>query len=150
MANATGRKGNGMANAALCLGFGLALAACAPTGALVRAEEQGEPTMMQVVDTNRDGVISHRELAMFWSDRFRGQDTDGNGRITLAEMQALVDASVAHRVQKRFEKLDANGDGVIDRIEFDATRLRWLARVDRNGDGRVTAEELHAPESGNR
>lgn len=43
-----------------------------------------------------------------------------------------------------FAELDANGDGSISADEFDALRVRHLARLDGNNDGFVTFEEHKA------
>jgi len=43
-----------------------------------------------------------------------------------------------------FERIDANGDGVVSRAEYDAHIAQRQAGLDRNGDGTVTFEEAKA------
>ena len=59
-----------------------------------------------------------------------GADTDGDGKISRAELTA-VHASL-------FDQLDRNKDGVVDMSEGDA---HFLEIADFNHDGRVTREE---------
>ena len=41
-----------------------------------------------------------------------------------------------------FQKLDANGDGVISKAEFNAFNVRHFKKLDTNKDGKLTPEEL--------
>ena len=63
-------------------------------------------------------------------------DTDGNGSVTLTEMQAAS--------AERFARMDANGDGVIDAADRQARGAQMFARADANGDGELTAAEMQA------
>jgi hypothetical protein len=45
--------------------------------------------------------------------------------------------------------LDANGDGTIDAWELENATL-LLRKLDRNGDGRLTPDELNPAPAGNR
>ena len=39
------------------------------------------------------------------------------------------------KIQKHFEKMDANGDGKVSKAEFDAKGERGFIRMDQNDDG---------------
>ncbi len=59
--------------------------------------------------------------------------------MTLADMQARSD--------RRFERMDGNGDGVITSDEMgdgDGRGARMLDRADANDDGRITRAEMQA------
>lgn len=43
-----------------------------------------------------------------------------------------------------FAKIDKNGDGVIDRSEFDASRQSMFTGIDANGDKQISADEWKA------
>jgi hypothetical protein len=45
-----------------------------------------------------------------------------------------------------FAKADANHDGQLDKAEFVADATRFFDRLDRNGDGDIDSDELHAYE----
>jgi Ca2+-binding EF-hand superfamily protein len=56
-------------------------------------------------------------------------------------MRAMQDARVREMVDSTFAQYDKNRDGVIDKDEM-ASMPGGLRRADRNGDGRITREEL--------
>lgn len=63
-------------------------------------------------------------------------DTNGDGTITLAEMQA-------HGAEM-FARMDANGDGVLDEADRGAHGSDMFAKADTNGDGELSPDELKA------
>jgi Ca2+-binding EF-hand superfamily protein len=52
------------------------------------------------------------------------------------------DAPKKDRTEVMFKKLDTNNDEVIEKVEFDAPRVKIFERVDKNKDGRITVEEI--------
>ena len=48
------------------------------------------------------------------------------------------------RMGTMFEKIDANGDGYIDRAEIQAARDARFAAADTNGDGALSSDEMKA------
>ena len=84
------------------------------------------------------------------SSYLQRMDTDGDGRVSLAEYQVWMAYG--------FEQMDRNGDGVLSADELPggrgkpitrATHLEQIAqrfaRQDANGDGFLSARELAAP-----
>jgi Ca2+-binding EF-hand superfamily protein len=84
------------------------------------------------------------------ADYLRQMDTDGDGRIGVAEYVAYM--------SQGFRRMDANGDGTLEAAELPGGRGRpvslkaWQAdlrrqfhRLDRNRDGFLDARELAAP-----
>ena len=63
-------------------------------------------------------------------------DTNGDGTVTLAEMQS--------QSAERFARMDANGDGVLDAQDRAARGEAMFARADTNGDGELTIAEMQA------
>lgn len=61
-------------------------------------------------------------------------DTDGDGKITQAEFNAVH--------ERHFAALDADGDGVITLEEFAAPRMARFAARDTDGNGVLEGEEL--------
>ncbi len=69
-------------------------------------------------------------------------DTDGDGRISRAE------AAAHPRFAERFDQMDVNKDGFIDRVDHQARaeqrRNTWFAEADTNGDGQLSRAEYDA------
>jgi len=90
---------------------------------------------------------------------FRAADADGDGRVTRAEFLAaraagfdrldrdgdgVVDRGgfTGRLVARRIAAMDADGDGAVTRAEFEAAPTPAFDRADRDGDGAVDAAEL--------
>lgn len=72
-------------------------------------------------------------------------DTNGDGSVDLAEMQAAK----ADFTVEQFNKADTNGDGLLSRDELRAAHGRArFERLDRDGSGGVSLEELKAVKPG--
>jgi hypothetical protein len=86
------------------------------------------------IDANHDSQVSPEELRAFhqamsakhgearaerFAGHFKKMDTDGDGRVSLAEAQAN-----APRLAQRFQQIDANGDGFITPDELKAAFAR--------------------------
>eukprot|EP00812_Abedinium_dasypus_P006626 NODE_183_length_1850_cov_362.410028.p1 GENE.NODE_183_length_1850_cov_362.410028~~NODE_183_length_1850_cov_362.410028.p1 ORF type:complete len:522 (-),score=158.92 NODE_183_length_1850_cov_362.410028:106-1671(-) len=98
------------------------------------------------------------ELVTPYVETFQTLDRNGKGGITHAELLAAmknVGIKKPPDITRIMEELDANGNGMIDYTEFVAatldknTQLRedvlWAAfgALDRNGDGRISMDDLH-------
>lgn len=134
------------------------------------AQRQPDPdAMFERLDQNRDGVLTQDELPEqrqeFFDLMLQRGDTDQDGQLTKEEFTASL-GDRAGRPQfggrsqagpgsgqgrpmrgqrldpeRMFERLDSNGDGTItaDEVPQDAQRILQL---DRDGDGVITREEI--------
>lgn len=105
--------------------------------------------MFDRVDINNDGRITLQEAQAFRNARFQRMDANNDGQVTQAEMQEARSKRRAQRAErsrdrmaKRFEKTDTNGNGALDRAEFERMAAERFARMDVNGDGAVTRDEI--------
>lgn len=98
--------------------------------------------MLQQMDTDRNGVISAEEFRIGHQGRLDRVDADGDGQVTLEEMEAFAIERMRDRVAERFGRLDADGDGVVTVEEFAAQADARFARMDRDGDGNLTIHDL--------
>jgi len=78
-------------------------------------------------------------------------DKNGDGIITFDEMRAFADAQIKDNDPGRFIalqqiplSLDTDGDGTVSRAEFEASAIRVLAEISRNGDGNITEDDIAA------
>jgi len=104
-------------------------------GRVSRDEAQGAPRLAQnfdQLDANHDGFLTKDELrAAHKAQReahFAKIDTDGDGRISLAEAQAN-----APRLAANFDAVDANHDGFVTKDELRAAFKGHHARHARHG-----------------
>ena len=95
------------------------------------------------LDTNHDGVVSKDEFMAAASAKFAQFDTAGDGKVTAAEIESAPKTQErAVRMADRFVKrMDANGDGVVTQDEFVAAAKARFARLDKNSDGYLDADE---------
>jgi len=96
------------------------------------------------LDTNHDGVVSKDEFLAEASAKFAQFDTAGNGKVTAAEIEAAPKTQErAVRTADRFiKRMDTNGDGVVTQDEFVAAAKARFAKLDKNADGYLDADEM--------
>jgi Ca2+-binding EF-hand superfamily protein len=75
-------------------------------------------------------------------DRFKAIDKNADGFIDKAELQASREEETAFRVKRMLHHLDTDKDGRITKEEFLAPARQHFARMDLNGDGKITADDL--------
>lgn len=86
---------------------------------------------------------AYRSAAKATFDTLLGQaDTDGDGRVTGAELEAFVLTHVKQQITSRFQRLDRNKDGVVDSSEVPTMDAARFARFDVNRDRRLVPAEL--------
>jgi Ca2+-binding EF-hand superfamily protein len=99
----------------------------------------GPPTW----DTNRDGVYTCDEWKSFLDRVFTLADRNRDGHLDPSEF-ATVRKADATLADADFGYFDENQDGKITRKEFVEKPSAFILRFDRNGDCRVTADEIKA------
>lgn len=131
----------------------LALAAGATVFAVPAADARdrgGERMTFETLDTNGDGAVTQAELDALRESRFAEFDANGDGSVTLEEFTARAQVRSAERATAMFERLDADGDGVLSRDVLETQgrgrgdRGNIIARLDTDGDGAVSKEEFEA------
>ncbi len=124
-------------------------------GVIDRAEAAKSPKLTErfdQLDANKDGRLSadersqmrgkHRSGRMGGGHhRMKALDTDQDGRISRTEA-----AAGQGKLAGRFEQMDANKDGYLDRADMQARvaqrRAEFFSGADANRDGRVTRDEF--------
>jgi Ca2+-binding EF-hand superfamily protein len=152
------RKGNDMTLKKLAAGTAIALALGTAAVPFAVLANQGGGMGKQYGMGQMDGMGPMGEMGgMFGAGPgfdFAALDTDNDGKITQAEMQA-------HR-QLQVAALDSDGDGLVSADELSsfmsarmADRMKamaenWVARADSDGDGKLSSAELLAAPIGDR
>lgn len=97
--------------------------------------------MFDHVDANDDGKLSQEELQPFANKRFARFDTDKDGVVTAAEIDAHLMKRMEKRRQKLLKRFDGDGDGTITQAEFSTQVSQMFARVDADEDGVISRSE---------
>ncbi len=119
-------------------------------GAIDRAEAAAMPRLAErfdELDKNKDGRLTADERPQHgrWHRGHGGRgmmklDTDKDGRVSKAE--AAADPKFA----ERFAQMDANGDGYVDRADFEArmerNRSECFDKADLDKDGKLNRVEF--------
>jgi hypothetical protein len=101
-------------------------------------------SMLEQFDADGDGKVTQAEVDAVRAERFAAFDQDGDGRLSLEEYQALWLDAMRRRMVDQFQALDDDGDAAVTVEEFVAPFARVITRLDANGDGELTADELRA------
>ena len=106
------------------------------------------------LDVNNNGEVSHDELMQQAASRFAEFDQDGNGILLLEELPLKM--PVPPHAEQRMERMkarmgannipDAGGRSLEERFhDRQPTRMKFMARMDRDGNEQLTVEEFAAP-----
>ncbi|MBT5072495.1 MAG: hypothetical protein HOJ34_11510 [Kordiimonadaceae bacterium] len=127
------------------------------------SQDRGQSRGMSAMDTDGNGTVEKSEFSAMFDKRFAETDTNGGG-ITLEEYLAKQAADRAarderreaqrdereerraeqseeraardaERTKKRFDSMDADGNGSISADEYNAVGERMFDRMDRDSDG---------------
>lgn len=130
------------AAAALVVG-GLALAgpSLAQRGAMGMMGGLGAEQLLREVDTDNDGRITQAEIDAAVNARFARFDADANGRLSLDEFTALWADITRPMAVRAFQFMDPNGDAGVTKAEVDEKTGRLVQRFDRNGDGVLSMQD---------
>ena len=130
------------ATAVLVVG-GLALAApsLAQRGAMGMMGGLGAEQLLREVDTDRDGRMTQAEIDAAVNARFTRFDADGNGRLSLDEFNALWADVTRPAAVRAFQFMDPNGDASVTKAEVEERTGRLVQRFDRNGDGALSMQD---------
>lgn len=111
--------GAGVIGSVLAVSLGAALAD-ARHGAMGMREGRGPAMMIEEFDTDGDGKVTAAEIEAHRAARFAELDTDGNGQVSRDEFMAHAAAKASERAAEMFERLDADGDGTLSRDAIEA------------------------------
>ena len=98
--------------------------------------------LFELFDANKDGIVTQDEIDKVRSDRLKRFDTNGDGKLSLKEYEALWLDAMHERMVDRFQRLDRDGDAAVTLEEFVAPTKHLVMWIDTDDDGKVTMKEL--------
>lgn len=101
---------------------------------LARLDRDGD-ARASLAETARAGRIGRR---------FERADADRDGLLTAAEIAAAAERHGARRIERLVRRADADGDGRVSKSEATKVAEARFERLDQNGDGLLQAAELAA------
>jgi Ca2+-binding EF-hand superfamily protein len=130
------------------LGIGVTLGLLLTGTSLAVAQSAPRPDPMlnngpPLWDANHDGIYTCDEWKSFMDGLFKSADRNHDGFLSPSEFETVrkADPSLA---EADFGYFDENQDGKISRKEFVDKPSAFILRFDRNGDCRVTPDEIKA------
>jgi len=97
----------------------------------------------QEADLNKDGKVTRAELDKTIQLKFSEAAKGGNS-VTPDEFYNLMLARFRDMNAKRFQHLDTDHNGKLSMAEFSVPAQKMFARLDKNNDGVITADELQS------
>ena len=120
----------------------LGLATVAEPAAAHGRGGHGYDRFVGLLDTDGDGKVSLAEIAAEQSRLLGAADVDGDGKLSVAEFRRRGHLFQSLRATTLFDLLDANGDGELSIEEISEPSKRWFLRYDADGDGKLEEQEL--------
>lgn len=97
------------------------------------------------LDTDANGALTLDELQNAGAVRFAAMDTDGNGALSAAELAANLDGKMAERSARMIARMDKNDDGELQAEEMpkrgEDRAERMFDHVDADENGEISLEE---------
>jgi len=136
-----------LAPAAVLIAF--ALAGCGSlSGGTHQREHQEAPwhpatAILTKYVTDKDGSLTRAQMEAGLRADFARADTKHLGRLDADEVRAVNQQRIATDQSTASPLVDWNHDGYVDFDEFAAEARSLFDQLDRNGDGKLTPDELN-------
>ncbi len=95
------------------------------------------------IDADKSGDVTFEEFSAAMKTRLGTADTDGDGKMTVAEIAGEIERMRAERRARRIvERFDTDGDGMLTLAEIESRQKKRFALMDRNDDGKISEDEM--------
>ncbi len=99
--------------------------------------------MFETFDLNKDGKVTKDEVAEAETQRF-AKLSGGAATISKAQFVDFEAGRAREHAERKFQHLDKNGDGKLERAEFERPHGGMFDHLDKNHDGVITKDEIPA------
>lgn len=101
--------------------------------------------MLEQFDTDKDGKITKAEVEAVRQAKLATFDTDKNGALSLTEFEGLWMEQMRRPMVRGFQMLDADGDAAVTAAELTSMTETMFAHMDRNDDGVIDNADRRKP-----
>ena len=98
---------------------------------------RGPMKMMQEFDTNEDKALTKEELTAGLDKKIADNDKDGDAAVSLEEFKAEWMKLTEDRMVRAFQRMDRDGSGKVTAEELKEPALMMFERMDANDDGKL-------------
>lgn len=102
-----------------------------------RGGRGGPMKMFKDFDTNKDQALTKDEITAGIDKKIADNDKNGDKAITLEEFQAEWQTQTRDRMVRAFQRMDRDGSGTVTAEELKEPALSMFERMDRNDDGKI-------------
>lgn len=107
-----------------------------------KGHSAGVSRTFSLLDTDGDGKISLAEIRAEQARLVAAADLDGDGKLSVDEFRRRGWWFQKLHTTTLFDLMDANGDQVLTADEIANPSARWFKRYDKDADGGITTEEV--------
>ncbi len=125
----------------------ISLAALGVSVAQAEGGRQGGPRLPDFtqIDANNDGALTMDEFQNQAQAKFDGSDTNGDGLLDVAELTAAAARERGQRIERMIARKDTNGDGMLSVEEMQPRNVgQFFTRADADGNGEISQVEWDA------
>lgn len=105
----------------------------------------------ETLDTDGNGELTQAEMEAHRAARFATLDADGDGAVTVEELEAHMATKAGRNAARMMDRLDKDEDGKLTEAEMQPRKRRdgskMFSRLDSDGNGSLSKEEFEAAKS---
>lgn len=107
------------------------------------------PISFEALDVDGNGEITQAEMSQYRMARLAEADTNGDGMLSIAEIEARGAERAKTRAERMMQRLDADNDGLLssEELSTQSGRARMFDRIDADGSGSVSKEEFDSAQA---
>ncbi len=98
---------------------------------------RGGAKFLQQFDANKDGALTKEELTTGLDKKIADNDKDGDNAVSLEEFKAEWAKLTQDRMVRAYQRMDRDGNGKVTAEELKGPANDMFERMDRNDDGKL-------------